>query len=226
MKSRHDFQFNVEFGWREKTDGEKSEFWRWEMERRWRQKETDRDRESVVRDDADAIYSVNSRLYFSVFLPEWGASFCSPPISCPPPPSCPPCDESEWVGESNPQNFEQNWDIIAVFTPGWRDVSHGICSPFFPPHLWLGCRWAWGGAEGPSIPPAGTRAYLQVSPPASPAISLSEQAAPSAPATHLLLRRRRGGGGKSPGCWLHGDVRQVRPVAGGGCGRVLAPVRS
>lgn len=40
------------------------------MERRWRQKETDRDRESVVRDDADAIYSVNSRLYSSVFLPE------------------------------------------------------------------------------------------------------------------------------------------------------------
>ena len=40
------------------------------MERRWRQKETERDRECVVRDDADAIYSVNSRLYFSVFLPE------------------------------------------------------------------------------------------------------------------------------------------------------------
>ena len=48
---------------------------------------------------------------------------------------------------------------------------------------------------------------------------------------HLLLlqptcycgggRRRR----EITGLLLHRDVRQVRPVAGGGCGRVLAPVR-
>ena len=84
----------------------------------------------------------------------------------------------------------------------------------------------WGrGPFHPSCRDSSILAGCRCSPPASPAISLSGQAAPSAPATHLLLRRRRGGGGKSPGCWLHGDVRQVRPVAGGGCGRVLAPVR-
>ena len=81
-----------------------------------------------------------------------------------------------------------------------------------------------GGAEGPSIPPAGTRAFSQVNPLSSCNLTVlpgSTFCSCNPLVTAEEERRRR----EITGLLLHRDVRQVRPVAGGGCGRVLAPVR-